>query len=169
MARRVELGAGIAAGVLSITALLMLLFAPLVPYCPHAGDAPCAHVRYASLLQTGLDTAGWAYLLGMVALLLIGSAGAIVEARKGLSLAAVPVWIVALLAFGGCAFAARGAGLVYMPAVLALCLAAFASLLQRMRAWSADPAESTGPTESSGSIAPAAATADSATSSNRSG
>lgn len=168
MARRVELGAGIAAGVLSIAALLMLLFVPLVPYCPRAGDAPCANVRYASLLQTGLDTAGWVYLLGMVALLLIGSAGAIVEARKGLSLAAVPMWIVAMLAFGGCAFAARGVGLVYMPAVLALCLAAFASLLQRMRAWSADPAESIALT-STAPAAPAAATADSATSSNRSG
>ncbi len=135
MARKIELGAGIVAGIVSIAALALLLFAPLVPYCPVPGATPCAHVQYTSLLHTGLDAAGWIYLLCMTALLLAGSAGAIVEGRGELSGAVIPLWGGAALALGGCAFGVRSVGLVYMPAVLALCLAAYASVLRRMRAW----------------------------------
>jgi hypothetical protein len=165
MARKVELGAGVAAGVLSIAALAMLLLAPLVPYCPQTAETPCAQVRYTALAQTGLDVEGWAYLLGMTALLLMGAAGAVIEARTGAPRAAVPLWIGAALALAGCAFGARAAGLVYLPAVLALCLATYASLLRRMRAWDPERAEA----EAVSMPGPIDVATDPGTSSNRSG
>jgi hypothetical protein len=149
MVRKVELAAGIAAGILGLGALALLLFAPLVPYCPQMSETPCAHVRYTSLLRTGLDGPGWVYLACMTALLLAGALSAVAEARMrgpatigfaGSSVVAIPLWASAILAFAGCAFAARSAGLIYMPSVLALCLAAYASLLRRLRAWRAVPA-----------------------------
>ena len=146
MARKLELAAGIAAGVLGLAALALLLFAPLVPYCPQMSDTPCVHARYTSLLRTGLDGPGWVYLAFMTLLLLAGALSAIAEARTtgtvppGMSPATIPLWASAILAFAGCAFAARSAGLIYMPSVLALCLAAYASLLRRISAWRAVPA-----------------------------
>jgi hypothetical protein len=155
MVRKIELAAGIATGILGLGALALLLFAPLVPYCPHMSDTPCAQVRYTSLLHTGLDGPGWVYLLCMTLLLLAGSLSAVAEARTpapfiggfgGGAIAAIPLWASAILAFAGCALAARGAGLVYMPSVLVLCLAAYASLLRRLALWRAAPASTAGTT-----------------------
>jgi hypothetical protein len=68
----------------------------------------------------------------MLALSLAGGVGAIVEARTGRRLAAIPLWAATALVFGGCALAAGGAGIVYLPSVLALGLAAYASILSRL-------------------------------------
>ncbi|HEU5347986.1 MAG TPA: hypothetical protein VFU63_05175, partial [Ktedonobacterales bacterium] len=76
----------------------------------------------------------WLFVLAMLALSLIGGIGAIVEARTGRRVAAIPLWVAAVLAFGGCTLAASGAGIIYLPSVLALALAAYASLLSRLPA-----------------------------------
>jgi len=39
-----------------------------------------------------------------------------------------------VLVFAGCALAASGAGIIYLPSVLALALAAYASILSRLSA-----------------------------------
>lgn len=134
--RRVEFGAGIAAAALSLFALGMLLFAPLVTYCAVQVHAPatCPDVRTTSLVHAGLDAAAWAFLIGMLALTLAGAAGAIGEARFGVREGAYALWAGAALVFVGCAVTAGGVGILYLPSVLALCLAAYASVAQRMRA-----------------------------------
>ena len=133
--RKVEFGAGIAAAVLSLAALGMLLFAPLVPYCGvRVQDfAACPDLRHTSLAHAGLDTAGWAFIAAMLLITLAGAAGAIGEACFGARVGAYAAWIGAALAFAACAYTAGGIGLLYLPTVLALCLAAYASIVQRMR------------------------------------
>lgn len=133
--RKVEFGAGIAAAVLSVAALGMLLFAPLVAYCAVTVRAPatCPEVRYTTLAHAGLDAVGWAFLIGMLALTLAGAAGAIGEARFEVHKGAYALWAGAALVFAGCALTAGGIGLLYLPSVLALCLAAYASAARWMR------------------------------------
>ncbi|HEU5440272.1 MAG TPA: hypothetical protein VFU88_13360 [Ktedonobacterales bacterium] len=142
MLRRVELGAGIAAGALAVLGFVALLFAPL-PTCavavPSNGKCPASAVRYATLTQLNLETGAWLYLLALVALLLVGAAGAIAEARFGQPRGAAALWVGLVLGFTACAFSALGAGLFFLPALLALALAGYASLLRRMRARRTSP------------------------------
>lgn len=135
-ARRIELGAGIAACALSVLAFVFLVFAPIVPVCTVAAAQTCpAHaVRYESLAQASSGASTWLFVLAMLALSLAGGVGAIVEARTGRRLAAIPLWAATVLVFGGCALAVGGAGLIYLPSVLALGLAAYASILSRLSA-----------------------------------
>src|SRR5690348_2149018 len=133
-ARRIEFGAGIAACALSVLAFAFLVFAPIVPVCTVAATQTCpAHaVRYESLARAPSGASTWLFVLAMLALSLAGSVGAIIEARTGRRLAAIPLWSATVLIFGGCALAAGGAGLIYLPSVLALGLAAYASILSRL-------------------------------------
>ncbi|MGE5333623.1 MAG: hypothetical protein ACM3N4_02900 [Nitrososphaerota archaeon] len=135
-ARRIEFGAGVAACALSLLAFVFVLFAPIIPVCTVtvAGGQHCpAHaVRYEALAQSSPDAGVWLFVLGMLALSLIGGAGAIVEARSGRQVAAIPLWGASVLVLAGCAFGASGAGIIYLPSVLALALAAYASVLSRM-------------------------------------
>ncbi|HEX5157503.1 MAG TPA: hypothetical protein VFW17_09835 [Ktedonobacterales bacterium] len=133
-ARRIEFGAGIAACVLGALAFAFLVFAPVVPVCTVAAAQGCpAHaVRYESLAQAPSGASTWLFVLAMLALSLVGGVGASVEARTGRRLAAIPLWVATALVFGGCALAAGGAGVVYLPSVLALGLAAYASILSRL-------------------------------------
>ncbi len=135
-ARRIEFGAGIAACALSVLAFAFLVFAPIVPICTVAAAQTCpAHaVRYESLAQAPSGISTWLFVLAMLALSLAGGVGAIVEARTGQRLAAIPLWAATVLVFAGCALAAGGAGLIYLPSVLALGLAAYASILSRLSA-----------------------------------
>ncbi|HEY7341776.1 MAG TPA: hypothetical protein VH591_12905 [Ktedonobacterales bacterium] len=135
-ARRIEFGAGIAACALSVLAFAFLVFAPVVPVCTVAAAQTCpAHaVRYESLAQVPSGISIWLFVLAMLAVSLAGGVGAIVEARTGRRLAAIPLWASAVLVFGGCALAAGGAGIIYLPSVLALGLAAYASILSRLSA-----------------------------------
>jgi hypothetical protein len=135
MARRIELAAGIAAVVLDIAALLFLLLAPLVPLCPREGVSPCnaSSVRYVSLPQAGLSAVSWLFVLGLFALILIAAAGALVEARINARWGAWVLWAGGVLAFASCTLGAGGVGLVYLPAVLAVCLAAYGSISRRLR------------------------------------
>jgi hypothetical protein len=135
-ARRIEFGAGIAACALSVLAFAFLVFAPIVPVCTVAAAQTCpAHaVRYESLAQAPSGVSTWLFVLAMLALSLAGGVGAIVEARTGRRLAAIPLWAATVLVFAGCALAAGGAGLIKLPTVLALGLAAYASILSRLSA-----------------------------------
>jgi hypothetical protein len=135
MVRRVQLGAGIAAGILGMVSLAVLLFAPLVPYCRTTTPLPCASVRYDSLLHLGMDTALRTYLLGMLGLLLVGAGCAIAEARGGQRGTRAALWIVTVLALAGSAYTVHGPGLLFLPAVLVLCLANYASLACRLVEW----------------------------------
>ncbi len=136
MARRVELGAGIAAAVLSVLALVVILVAPLFGTCTVrvARGQPCppGAVRYDSLLHIGLDASGWAFLIAMLLITLTAAGGAVAEAGYGLRAGAVPLWTGSLITLMACALTAPGAGLFYLPCMVALALATYASILQRV-------------------------------------
>lgn len=134
-ARRLELAGGIAAAALATLGVLLLLVTPIVPYCTVSGAAPCpaADIRYTSLAGARPSTGVWFFLLAMVVATWAGAAGAFAEARLGLARGGLVLWGGALLAFAGCALGAGGIGLVFLPAVLALGLAAYASVLARRR------------------------------------
>ncbi len=133
-ARRIEFGAGIAACALSLLAFVFVAFAPIVPVCSvaEAQICPANAIRYESLAQAPSGAVAWLFVLAMLALSLAGGVGAIVEARTSRRLAAIPLWASTVLVFGGCALAAGGAGVIYLPSVLALALAAYASILSRL-------------------------------------
>lgn len=133
-ARRIELGAGVAACALSLLAFVFVLFAPVVPVCTVTTTQHCPAnvVRYEAVVQSSPDASVWFFVLAMLALSLAGGVGAIIEARSGRRKAAIPLWIAAVLVFGGCALGASGAGVIYLPSVLALALAAYASVLTRL-------------------------------------
>jgi len=135
MARRIEFGSGIAAAVLAIIGLVALLLAPF-PFCsvPSASGCPAGHVRYLRLIEAKLDSSVWVYVIGMVVFLLLGAAGAIGESHYAWRPGALLLWAAAILAFMGCSIGAGGLlGLMYLPAVLALSLSGYASVLQRIR------------------------------------
>lgn len=131
--RKVELGAGVGAAVIGVLTLLVLLFAPLIAYCTTGAlhTCPAQAIQYQSLPQAGADIGVYGYLVGMALVVLAGAGGAIAEARYGLRGGIVPLWTGTIMAFMGCALAAQGIGLLYLPDVLALTLAAYASLMQR--------------------------------------
>lgn len=143
---RMELGAGVAAVAIGLLTLPMALLAPLFPLCdaaPSASGACPTATRYVSLLavQPGADV--WALLIGLLALTLVGAAGAITDARSqpaptarmpsGAALLAL--WGASLAVFVICALGSRGPlGLLYLPSTLALALAAYVALLRRVAA-----------------------------------
>lgn len=137
MLRRVELGAGIAGAVLALAGLVVLLLAPFQA-CRVAvaanGRCPAADLYTTTLLRLGLPAGFWIYLAIIAGALLVGAAGAIAEARLGRPRAAFALWAGGILGFMACAFTGAGAGIFFLPAVLADGLAAYASLLQRLRA-----------------------------------
>jgi hypothetical protein len=134
-ARRIEFGAGIAACALSVLAFAFVVFAPIVPVCASpARLCPRNAPRYVTMIQGSPGAGVWLFVLAMLVLSLAGGVGAIVEARTGRRVAAIPLWAATVLVFGGCALAAGGAGIIYLPSVLALGLAAYASILARLSA-----------------------------------
>ncbi len=134
-ARRIEFGAGIAACVLGALAFAFLVFAPIVPVCASPAQL-CrkGSPAYVSVVHASPGASVWLFVLAMLALSLAGGIGAIVEARTGRRLAAIPLWAATVLVFAGCALAVGGVGLIYLPSVLALALAAYASILARLSA-----------------------------------
>lgn len=143
---RMELGAGAAAAVIGTLTLPVALLTPLYPLCAAARTASggCAGAtRYVSLLAARPGADVWALLLGLLALTLVGAAGAIGDARgrqaagsrliSGAGMLAL--WGAALAVFVICALGSRGPlGLLYLPSTLALGLAAYAALLRRVSA-----------------------------------
>lgn len=132
--RRVELGGGIAAGILSVIGLLVLLFGPLVSYCGYRVNdlSQCSDIRYTSLAHAGMTPGIWGITFGMLAFILAAAAGAIGESRFGLRNGAVVLWAGGALVLFGCVLTAGTIGLFYLPALLALGLATYASILRRM-------------------------------------
>jgi hypothetical protein len=141
-ARRIEFAAGIAACAMGLLAFVFVVFAPIVPVCAVAASSRCPAnaLHYESLAQTPSGATVWIFVLVMLALSLAGGLGAIFEARTGRRAAAFPLWGATVLVFGGCALGAGGAGIIYLPSVLALGLAAYASVLSRLQSRSNRPA-----------------------------
>jgi len=140
-ARWIEFGAGVAAIALSLLAFAFVLFAPIVPVCaPAAQRCPRGAPGYVSVVRASSGAGVWLFVLAMLLLALAGGLCAIVEARTERRAAAIPLWVTSLLVFGGCALAANGAGVLYLPSVLALGLAAYASLLTRLQTRAQSPA-----------------------------
>jgi len=134
-ARRIEFGAGIAACVLGALAFAFVVLAPIVPACASpAQHCPRNAPRYVTMIQGSPGAGVWLFVLAMLTLSLAGGIGAVIEARTGRRLAAIPLWAATVLVFAGCALAASGAGIIYLPSVLALALAAYASILSRLSA-----------------------------------
>ncbi len=142
---RLELGAGVAAAIIGLLTLPMMLLAPLYPVCAAtgAGKPACAPPRYISLLAAHPEGGVWALLLGLLALTLVGAAGAIADARAPVSAGArlvagvgmLALWGATLVVFAICALGSRGPlGLLYLPSTLALALAAYVALLRRLAA-----------------------------------
>lgn len=135
MVRRMEFAAAVAAIVLDVLALAILLFAPLVSYCAdHNGiHRTCENVAYTNIVHTGLEPGGWAFLIGMFLTLLIAAIGAILESRLGWRAGIAFLWAGGVLALAGCVIASTGIGVFYLPAILAVALATYASIFTRIR------------------------------------
>jgi hypothetical protein len=135
MARKVEFGAGIVAGVLAVATLLELLFVPgeycLVPL--KNGNCPPAQIAHLTFPQLHLPAYFWLILLGLLALLAAGAAGAIAEARFNEPRGAPVLWVGAVLSIMACALTAGGVGILYLGGILALSVAGYASIQPRIR------------------------------------
>lgn len=139
MVRRAELGAGIAAAIMGVAALLVVLFVPLVAVCAvkvsFTNVCPPHHIRLVTIPRARLASGAWVYLIGVLVIVFAGAAGAIADARYAWRASALPLWGAAVLAFGGCCLVARTVlGLVFLPAVLALLLGAYLAIARRMPA-----------------------------------
>lgn len=135
MLRRIELGAGVASGVLAVLGFAMILFAPLVPYCAEPGvlRCPAANVRYTSAVRAGLTGGAWALTLLLLAIILLGTLGTLVDVSARRAWGIVLLWPSAIFTFAICAYAAGGVGIIYLPAVLGVGLATYVSVLARIR------------------------------------
>lgn len=142
---RIEFGAGIAAAIIGALTLAMALLAPLYPTCSvaitSASACPANTTRYVSLLSAHPEGRVWALLLGLLALTLVGAAGAIGDARSqptagarlGVGAGILALWGAALAVFVICALGSRGPlGLLYLPSTLTLALGAYVALLRRI-------------------------------------
>jgi hypothetical protein len=137
MSRKIEFGAGVAAGVLALLGIIVLLLVP-INYCTvplsKTGTCPAGKVQTASVfhyLQLYADASIWIYLIVMLLLMLVGAGGAVTEARYGIRRGAIGLWAGGILAFMGCALFGTNLGLFFLPALLALAIASYASIFQR--------------------------------------
>ena len=134
MARKIEFGAGIVAGVLAVATLIYLLFVPL-DYCLvplKNGNCPPNQTARPTLPQLHLDASVWLILLGLLALLVAGAAGAVAEARFNEPRGAPVLWVGAVLSIMACALTG-GVGILYLGGILALSVAGYASIMPRIR------------------------------------
>jgi peptidoglycan/LPS O-acetylase OafA/YrhL len=159
MARRVELGAGLAAAVLAVLTLVELLAAPIVAVCPgHVvpnGDCSTS-VRFITLLAAGthVHASTWYFITAMALVTLAGGVGAALHVLVGMRAGVLLLWPAAVLAFAGCALTGLAGGalsLFFLPPVLALCIAAFAALIMRRRRPDATGQPGESPAEENGS------------------
>lgn len=141
MARRIELGAGLAAAVLTVLTLAALLVAPIVTVCPgHAAIENCpTNLQYISLVAAGKQVyAGtWIFIIVMALLTLVGGIGALLESALGRPRGALLLWPAAVIAFAGCALTGLAGGalsLFFLPPVLAVSIAACAAIAARRAA-----------------------------------
>jgi hypothetical protein len=142
MARRVEIGAGLAAAVLTVLTLAVLLTAPIVAVCPGrvAANGQCSTtVRFITLMAAGKQVyaSTWVFIIAMALVTLVGGIGAALHGSLDRRLGVLLLWPAAILAFAGCALTGLVGGalsLFFLPPVAALCIAAGAAfVLQRRR------------------------------------
>jgi hypothetical protein len=132
MGRRIEFGAGVATIVLALLAALLLLFAPLIPYCPIAAHMCAAsETRYRSLLQSGLGAGDWALALLPAVVAVGGGIGAILDTRTSGRIGLLTLGAALFLGLIFCVLGATGLGIVYLPAILGLGLASYGAYLRR--------------------------------------
>jgi hypothetical protein len=132
MGRRIEIGAGVATITLALLAALLLVFAPLIPSCATATpNCPASALRYHSLLQSHLSAGNWALALLPAIVALIGGAGAILDAQRGGRAGLLALGATLFLGLIFCVLGATGLGVVYLPAILGLGLAAYGAYLRR--------------------------------------
>ncbi len=132
MGRRIEIGAGVATITLALLAALLLVFAPLIPSCATATlTCPASEVRYHSLLQSHLGAGDWILALLPAIVALIGGAGAILDAQRGGRAGLLALAAALFLGLIFCVLGATGLGVVYLPAILGLGLAAYGAYLRR--------------------------------------
>jgi hypothetical protein len=132
MGRRIEFAAGLATIILALLAALLLLFAPLIPYCALATHTCAAsETRYRSLLQSGLGAGGWALALLPAIVALAGGVGAIRDTRSQGRIGLVTLGAALFLGLIFCALGATGLGIVYLPAILGVGLASYGAYLRR--------------------------------------
>jgi hypothetical protein len=132
MGRRIEFGAGVATIILALLAALLLLFAPLITYCPIAAHVCMAsELRYRSLLQSNLGAGGWALTLLPAIVALVGGVGAILDARAGGRAGLVALGAALFLGLVFCVLGVTGLGIVYLPAILGLGLASYGAYRHR--------------------------------------
>jgi TIR domain len=135
MSRKIEFGAGIAAGVLGLATLVYLLFVP-VPYCrvklDKNGNCPSNQIANATLPQLHLSASDWVLFSVMVLLLFAGAVGAIAETRFDRPRLAPALWVGAVLSIAACALLGS-LGPFYLGAVLAVSIAGYTSILPRIR------------------------------------
>jgi hypothetical protein len=132
MGRRIEFGAGVAAIILALPAALLLLFAPLIPYCPIASHTCAAsELRYRSLLQSNLSAVGWALVLLPAIVALAGGVGAILDTRMSGRAGLFTLGAALFLGLIFCVLGVTGVGIVYLPAILGLGLASYGAYLRR--------------------------------------
>jgi hypothetical protein len=132
MGRRIEFGAGVATVALAVLAALLLVFAPLLPYCATAARVCAASEwRYRSLLQSGFTTGDWALALLPGAVAIAGGLGAIVDARLGRRAGLFILGIALMLGLAFCVLGITGLGIIYLPSIMGLGLASYGALLSR--------------------------------------
>lgn len=142
MARRIELGAGLAAAVLTIFTLAMLLTAPIVPVCPGGATGGATGGHCASALRLiPLTAAGkavhasvWITIIVLSVVVLVGGSGAVLDGAVRRRGGALLLWPAAIIALGGCVvMGAQGSALsvFFLPPVLALSIAACAAFATR--------------------------------------
>jgi hypothetical protein len=132
MGRRIEFGAGVATIALALLAALLLLFAPLIPYCPLAAHLCAAsETRYRSLPQSGLGVGDWALALLPAIVALAGGIGAILDSRTSGRIGLLMLGAALFLGLIFCVLGATGLGVVYLPAILGLGLASYGAYLRR--------------------------------------
>jgi hypothetical protein len=132
MGRRIEMGAGVATITLALLAALLLVFGPLIPFCATAArTCPASEVRYHSLLQSQLSAGDWTLALLPAIVALIGGAGAMLDAQRGGRAGLLALGAALFLGLIFCVLGATGLGVVYLPAILGLGLAAYGAYLRR--------------------------------------
>jgi hypothetical protein len=132
MGWRIEFGAGVATIALALLATFLLLFAPLIPYCPITSHTCLAsELRYRSLPQSNLDAGGWALVLLPAVVALAGGAGAILDTRTGGRAGLVALGAALFLGLIFCVLGVTGLGVIYLPAILGLGLASYGAYLRR--------------------------------------
>ena len=141
MARRLEVGTGLAAAALSVLTLAMLLATPIVAVCPRpapVGDGCSTTNRFITLAAAGVQVPAsvWLAIIAMSLVILAGGFGAALDGmfgRRAGALISRSAGLLAALGWATMSVLGSSLSLFFLPPVLALGAAAGASLVSRNR------------------------------------